>query len=249
MPALPDAPQKAVVQKYCTACHDIGRIQRAGGTQAGWQDRIGRMQRWGAKIPPGEVANVARYLAAALPPRARPGDSLTYFANLAVQEVREQDIQVTLRFAARALSPDRLALDVSSRTDAVLLSPGQRVRVFTPENRGSPIPGMIITVSPGANPTATLRTVRPLDVTGRLALAEVTLNRGRRLAVANDAILADGNDARVLVEDSAGQYEGRHVTLGLAGDQATEVTSGLKAGDKVVTLGTFFVDVEQRLGK
>src|SRR5690242_17481768 len=81
IPELPEAPEKAAVQKYCTACHEIGRIQRAGGTTAGWQDRIGRMQRWGAKIPPAEVAAVARYLADVLPPRSRPPDSIAYFAN------------------------------------------------------------------------------------------------------------------------------------------------------------------------
>lgn len=249
MPELPDAPEKAVVQKYCTACHELTRVQRASGTQAGWQDRIGRMQRWGAKIPPGEVAAVARYLAAALPPRARPAESLTYFANLAVQEVREQDIQLTLRFAAHPVASDRLALDALSTTDAALLSTGQRARVFTPDNRGAPTPGVISVVKNGAAPGVIVHTVRPLNANARLALAEITLSGGRRLAVANDAILSEGGDSRVFVEDKAGQYEIRQVTLGLAGDQTTEVTAGLSVGDKVVTLGTFFVDAEQRLGR
>jgi hypothetical protein len=238
-----------VVQKYCTACHELGRVQRAGGTQAGWQDRIGRMQRWGSKIPPDQVPSVARYLAAALPQRARPPESLTYFANLAVQEVREQDIQRTLRFAARAITPDQLALSGLSATDAALLSSGQRARAFTPDSRGSATPGMISVVKTGIHPEAILRTIRPLDTKGKPALAEVTLNLGRRLAVANDAILAEGDDARVFVEDRDGQYEVRQVKLGLAGDQTTEVTAGLNAGDKVVSLGTFFVDAEQRLGR
>jgi len=247
-PDLPEAPEKAAVQKYCTACHAIGRIQHAGGTPAGWQDRIVRMQRWGAKIPPGEVPAVARYLASALPPRPRPADSVAYFANLAVQEVREQDIQVTLRFAAHVTAPYETELRAMSTSDSILMAAGQRARVFLPGSRGSPVPGVISTVRSGGTPGATIRLFRPLCMS-RLAVAEITLSRGRHLAVANDAILTEGNETRVFVATESGDYVIRDVTLGFAGDQATQVSAGLVAGDKVVTLGAFFVDAEQRLGR
>jgi hypothetical protein len=73
---LPNAPEKLLVMAYCMKCHSLAWIERSGGTQAGWTERIRRMNRAGAMIPPDNVPAMAAYLAKALPERLRPVPAL-----------------------------------------------------------------------------------------------------------------------------------------------------------------------------
>ena len=70
--ALPDDPVKPLVYARCDHCHTLRWIGNSGGTEAGWTDRIRRMNRAGAMIPPEEIPVLAAYLAKALPERPRP---------------------------------------------------------------------------------------------------------------------------------------------------------------------------------
>ena len=72
--SLPNAPEKALVLQFCQDCHDLDWIARSGGTKEGWEDRLVRMIRAGATIPPAEIPAVASYLAKAFPPRPIPPD-------------------------------------------------------------------------------------------------------------------------------------------------------------------------------
>jgi len=69
---LPDAPAKGLVLAQCNICHGLAWIERSGADEAGWLDRIRRMIRAGAQIPPEQVPLMAEYLAKALPERPRP---------------------------------------------------------------------------------------------------------------------------------------------------------------------------------
>jgi hypothetical protein len=79
---LPETPEKALVLAYCQVCHDLAWIQRSGGSEQGWNDRLTRMIRSGAAIPRDQVALLAAYLAKALPERARPPAAVTTPAKL-----------------------------------------------------------------------------------------------------------------------------------------------------------------------
>ena len=70
--SLPDAPEKALVLRYCNVCHDIAWIERSGGSERGWTERIRRMNRAGAAVPREQIPALAGYLARALPERPRP---------------------------------------------------------------------------------------------------------------------------------------------------------------------------------
>ena len=72
--ALPEGPEKAIVLNHCAMCHDVDWIVRSGGTVQGWTDRIQRMIRSGATIPPEQIPAVAAYLAKAFPVRAREAE-------------------------------------------------------------------------------------------------------------------------------------------------------------------------------
>jgi hypothetical protein len=70
--ALPDDPVKPLVYARCDHCHTLRWIANSGATEAGWTDRIRRMNRAGAMIPAEEIPVLAAYLARALPERPRP---------------------------------------------------------------------------------------------------------------------------------------------------------------------------------
>jgi hypothetical protein len=75
-------------------------------------------------------------------------------------------------------------------------------------------------------------------------LVEASL--GKHLAVPSEAILDTGDRQVLFIADSKGHFEPRQVILGQAGDDWTEVKSGLKAGDQVVTSANFLIDSESR---
>ncbi|MEW6324571.1 MAG: efflux RND transporter periplasmic adaptor subunit, partial [Nitrospirota bacterium] len=67
------------------------------------------------------------------------------------------------------------------------------------------------------------------------------------LAVPQDAVLNSGVRTLVFVDQGGGMYEPREVSLGSKVDRLYPVRSGLKAGEKVVTSGTFLIDSESKL--
>lgn len=69
---LPNDPVKPLVYVRCDHCHGLEWIGKSGATEEGWTDRIRRMNRAGAMIPPEEIPMLAAYLARALPERPRP---------------------------------------------------------------------------------------------------------------------------------------------------------------------------------
>lgn len=244
--ALPPGPEKPLVEELCTRCHTVERLLGAGGTLAGWQDRILRMNRWGARVPAEMTLPIARYLAAALPPRPRTIETVGYTASSAVQEVRIQDIQRTVRVAARALDSLKAAfLDVPDGDRRYLVS-GQRVRLFAPQQRGRFTPA-VITVN-AAGPSLLLKSELDPQRPGSLLVAEIPVILGRHLAVANDALQSDSEGYSVFVQIRTGGYEQRRIRVGESGDLVTQVTAGLSPGEQVVSLGAFFIDAEHRMG-
>jgi len=244
--ALPAGAEKAVVERLCTNCHGVERVLGSGGTQAGWEDRIRRMNRWGARVPPEEAERIARYLAAALPPRRRAIESAGYTASSAVQEVRVQDVQRTLRFAARMAGLQRAVLVDVPAYDRRNIVSGQRVRLFSPQQRGRFTSAVVSTEASG--PALRLASAVDPEQLGTLLIAEIPISMGRHLAVANEAIQVDLDGYSVFVQTATEEYVQRRISLGDSGDLVTQVTAGLHAGEQVVSLGAFFIDAEKKMG-
>jgi RND family efflux transporter MFP subunit len=80
---------------------------------------------------------------------------------------------------------------------------------------------------------------RPLLLPGMAGEARLVLpDSGRRTTVPDDALLRDGAETFVLVEEGPGQYQRRNVVPGSPTDGRTEVRSSqLYPGDRVVTTG------------
>ena len=75
--------------------------------------------------------------------------------------------------------------------------------------------------------------------------ASVTIQTGEAessVAVPREAVIYDGNDARVWVAHDDHGVEPRQIKTGLSSGQMIQVLDGLALGEKVVTKGSLFVD-------
>jgi len=76
---------------------------------------------------------------------------------------------------------------------------------------------------------------------------ELPLSVSPALTVPADALLESGLTKRVFVECGEGCFEPREVETGWHLDDRVQILKGLRAGEKVVSAGTFLVDSESRL--
>ncbi|MCM2279866.1 MAG: efflux RND transporter periplasmic adaptor subunit [Oligoflexia bacterium] len=134
------------------------------------------------------------------------------------------------------------------------LKAGQKVEVTTPAAPGKLFVGKISSISPIVNsPTRTVRVRAEVpDPTGLLrpdtfANVKINVEMGERLTVPEDAVLHSGSGEFVFVVKGQGRFEPRPVTLGAKSKDSYEITSGLNAGDSVVSAANFLIDSESRL--
>ncbi|MCA9420174.1 MAG: FixH family protein [Nitrospira sp.] len=73
------------------------------------------------------------------------------------------------------------------------------------------------------------------------------VNRGRTLAVPEEAVLDSGTRKVVFVAQGEDMFEPRDVRLGPKVGSYYEVVSGLQQGERIVTSGTFLLDSESKL--
>lgn len=113
---------------------------------------------------------------------------------------------------------------------------------------GAQFSGTVRSVEKAANMQTQLYTVTisvPAEVSGLLSgmFAEVTFHTDRAdgvIVVPSQAVLTQGDTRYVfVVEDGAAKYV--EVTLGMMGSGVTEVTSGLTAGQQLVTVGQSYL--------
>ena len=113
---------------------------------------------------------------------------------------------------------------------------------------GAQFSGTVRSVEKAANMQTQLYTVTlsvPAEVSGLLSgmFAEVTFHTDRAdgvITVPSQAVLTRGDTRYVfVVEDGAAKYV--EVTLGMMGSGVTEVTSGLTAGQQLVTVGQSYL--------
>jgi hypothetical protein len=68
-PRMPEGPNRELVARKCTSCHDVSNfVGTAGRSRAGWDVKIEDMVLYGMRITPEERALVLDYLATYLPP-------------------------------------------------------------------------------------------------------------------------------------------------------------------------------------
>ncbi|MBF0505463.1 MAG: efflux RND transporter periplasmic adaptor subunit [Nitrospirae bacterium] len=75
----------------------------------------------------------------------------------------------------------------------------------------------------------------------------VKINLGNKLVIPDDAVLDAGKRQVVYVDKGEGNFEPREVGIGIRADGMVEITSGLKAGERVASAANFLIDSEAKL--
>ena len=140
--------------------------------------------------------------------------------------------------------------------DLGLVTIGQPVTVRFRALPGEPFEGHVTFVLHELDPATRTGKVRielanPQHRIKHEMYADVEIDTGAgehpRLSVPNSSIIDSGNAQVVLVARGEGRFEPRNVALGLRGQDYTEVTSGIAAGDEVVVAANFLIDAESNL--
>jgi RND family efflux transporter MFP subunit len=131
---------------------------------------------------------------------------------------------------------------------------GQRAAVTATAYPGQRFPATVAYIQPQVDPqTRTLRVRLELG-NANLTLkpdmyVDVELFAGTtsRLTVPVNAVLNSGLRQTVFVDRGNGFLEPRHVQVGKQFADRVEILSGLRAGERIVTSGTFLIDSESQL--
>jgi membrane fusion protein, copper/silver efflux system len=149
---------------------------------------------------------------------------------------------------------------IAYEQDLPWIKTGQAVAITTPSLPGKTFEGKITFIDPNFDEATRSTKIRvelpnPL-VNGRRELlhklyadGEVKVDAPPMLTVPRSAVIETGPQAVVYTDQSGGGYKQVPVTLGRRGDTRVEITSGLKAGDKVVTNGNLLIDGQAELNR
>lgn len=157
-------------------------------------------------------------------------------------------IQIWVRTAGAVAADGRTITAALPAHEARYVAAGQRVRAFPPESRSSMFQARVAAVAtrPG-RVTATVVLSGPgHDGSARYVL-EIVTEPIEALSVPNEAIIESDGAQMVYVQAGQGDYQPRQITTGLQGERYTEIRTGLKGGEQVVTFGSFFIDANHKL--
>jgi hypothetical protein len=167
---------------------------------------------------------------------------------LTLTEASIRPIQIWVRTAglvddARKVVTAEIPADQGTR-----LRVGQRVRAFSPEARTRMYQAFVSQIVPDGTSVTVKATLMGQTVEkGRHYILEIVTEDGEFLSIPNEAIIETGGRKLVYVLEPGGGYTPRDVQLGVQGELFTQVLDGLKSGDQVVTIGSFFIDADQKL--
>jgi len=167
---------------------------------------------------------------------------------LTLNEAAVRPIQVWLRAAGAIDSAGRSIAATLSAADAAYVKVGQRVRAFPPESRSSMFQARVAAiVARGGSTIVTATLSGPAHEGSTRYILEIVTEPLEVLSIPNEAIIESDGQRMVYVQVEKGRYEPREIQVGLQGELYTEVQSGLKTGEQVVTFGSFFIDADHKL--
>jgi RND family efflux transporter MFP subunit len=131
---------------------------------------------------------------------------------------------------------------------------GQAAMVKTSYGQGRAFRGRVSYILPQVDPETRTLKVRIEAENPDTALkpemfveVEFPSGLGRLLSVPADAVLDSGVKKTVFVDAGNGYLEPRQVETGERMGDRVEIVRGLKAGERIVTSGTFLIDSESQM--
>jgi methionine-rich copper-binding protein CopC len=184
--------------------------------------------------------------------RTKPGTAVTAAQatelTLSLTDAATRPIQNWIRTAGTVDKTGRIVTTFLRSRDAELVQVGQRTRAYTVSTRTRMNLGKVTQVTRQAG-GATVQVTLPVQVGDSQSryLLEIVAERGPFLSIPNDSIIEENGDHIVYIQEMPGHYTARAIQTGLRGELYTQVAAGLKEGDQVVSVGSFFVDAETKL--
>ena len=141
-------------------------------------------------------------------------------------------------------------------SDLAAVRVGQHAAVAFDAYPGETVHGTVAYVYPTMDPASRTGKVR-VEIAnpggrirpGLFGTVRIAASLGiRGVVIPRQAALVTGDRQLVFVEDSAGRFVPRLVTLGVETDSLVEVRAGLRAGERVVATAAFLLDAESNLG-
>jgi hypothetical protein len=132
--------------------------------------------------------------------------------------------------------------------EAELVELGQRVRTYSVDTRTQMIQAKVTRVTPrpgGATIEATLAAA--VANHGARHLMEIVTEKGPLLSVTNESIIEEGDRRIVYLKLPSGEFTPRTIHTGITGELYTQIVDGLDDGDEIVSIGSFFVDADNKL--
>jgi hypothetical protein len=174
-------------------------------------------------------------------------ESQAHELTLTVTAVAVRPIQVWVRTAGVTRGDAQTLQATVSKAEGAFIKAGQRVRAFPPEARSSMFQARVGRVVPsGERLDVFVSLIAPGRQGSSRYVLEIVTEPSEVLSVPNEAIIETGGTRVVYVQESGG-YVPREITTGLQGELFTEIVSGLKPGEQVVTFGSFFIDADHKL--
>jgi cobalt-zinc-cadmium efflux system membrane fusion protein len=128
--------------------------------------------------------------------------------------------------------------------DLSAVKPGQEATVTLNAYPGENLKGRIGMVSDTVDPvtrTLHVRVILPNENTrikpAMFGAIRILRSNSQGILVPTSAVIREGNSAYVFVDKGNGKYERRNVNLGRSFDGSLEITSGISAGDNIVSEG------------
>ena len=190
---------------------------------------------------------------------------------LTLVEVEHQMLQTWIRTAATIGEAGRVLTARLCSAEQELVKLGQRVRAFPPDSKSSIYQARISTLrTEGGCLHVEAKLAGKAYERSPLYVMQIITRRGRFLAIPSEAIIDEGErqivyvyrgakagdgegsteagvEPRVEGSEQQGRYMPRQIHRGLQGELYTQILHGLKAGEQVVTLGSFFIDADYKL--
>ena len=167
---------------------------------------------------------------------------------LTLNDASVRPIQVWVRTAGAIDKAQRSITAALPVAEGANVQVGQRVRAFPPESRSSMFQARVTSVvSRGQTTFVTATLSGPAHAGSARYVLEIVTEPIEALSVPNEAIIESEGKRVVYVQVEKGRYEPREIEAGLQGELYTEIRNGLKAGEQVVTFGSFFIDADHKL--
>jgi Cu(I)/Ag(I) efflux system membrane fusion protein len=136
-------------------------------------------------------------------------------------------------------------------TELSFLNQTQEALVEMPYFPGRILKGKVNFVNPEVQTSSKILTIRVDVANGKKEYkpgmqAYITLKGTVKntIAVPTNALIQDTNGVTVWLENAEGAFESRMVSVGMTNKDYTEITDGLKAGEKVVISGAYLLNSE-----